>query len=45
MFEVISNGKNMMSGYKANIPVRDRWAIISYVRTLQAAKEAATAAQ
>jgi len=35
----------MMSGYGANISVRDRWAIIAYVRTLQAAKEAATAAQ
>lgn len=45
MFEVITNGKGMMSGYGANIPVRDRWAIIAYVRTLQAAKEAATAAQ
>jgi mono/diheme cytochrome c family protein len=45
MFEVITNGLNQMSGYKANIPVRDRWAIISYVRTLQVAKEAATAAQ
>jgi mono/diheme cytochrome c family protein len=45
IFEVISNGKGLMSGYKANIPVRDRWAIISYVRTLQAAKEAATAAK
>jgi hypothetical protein len=27
----------MMSGYGYNIPVRDRWAIIAYVRTLQAA--------
>lgn len=45
MFEVITNGKGMMSGYGANIPVRDRWAIIAYVRTLQAAKEAATAAK
>lgn len=45
MFEVITAGKGMMGGYGANIPVRDRWAIISYVRTLQAAKEAATAAQ
>jgi len=41
VFEVIGNGKGMMSGYKANIPVRDRWAIVSYVRTLQAAKVAA----
>jgi mono/diheme cytochrome c family protein len=45
MFETITNGKGMMSGYGANISVRDRWAIIAYVRTLQAAKEAATAAQ
>lgn len=45
MFEVITHGKGMMGPYGANIPVRDRWAIISYVRTLQAAKEAATAAQ
>jgi len=40
MFEVITNGKGMMGGYGANIPVHDRWAIIAYVRTLQAAKEA-----
>lgn len=45
MYEVITNGKGMMSGYGANIPVRDRWAIVAYIRTLQAAKEAATAAQ
>ena len=44
MFEVIGNGKGMMSGYKANIPVRDRWAIVSYVRTLQSAKVSADAA-
>ena len=24
-----------MSGYGANIPVRDRWAIVAYVRALQ----------
>ena len=45
MYEVITNGKGMMSGYGATIAVRDRWAIVAYVRTLQAAKEAATAAQ
>lgn len=38
MFEVITKGKGLMSGYGANIPVHDRWAIIAYVRTLQAAK-------
>jgi mono/diheme cytochrome c family protein len=40
MFEVITNGKGMMGAYGYNIPVEDRWAIIAYVRTLQAAKEA-----
>lgn len=45
MFETITHGKGMMGAYGSNIPVRDRWAIISYVRTLQAAKEAATAAK
>ncbi|MBC7980678.1 MAG: cytochrome c [Armatimonadetes bacterium] len=45
MFEVITNGKGQMSGYAANIPIRDRWAIIAYVRTLQTAKAAATAAK
>jgi mono/diheme cytochrome c family protein len=39
MFEVITKGKGMMGGYGSNIPVRDRWAIIAYVRALQAAKE------
>lgn len=38
LFEVITKGKGQMSGYGANIPLRDRWAIISYIRTLQAAK-------
>jgi len=38
LFEVISNGKGQMSGYAYNIPVRDRWAIIAYIRALQAAK-------
>ena len=40
MFEVITNGKGLMSGYGYNIPVRDRWAIVAYIHTLQAAKAA-----
>jgi mono/diheme cytochrome c family protein len=40
MFETITVGKGMMGGYGYNIPIEDRWAIIAYVRTLQAAKEA-----
>jgi mono/diheme cytochrome c family protein len=36
IYEVISNGKGSMGAYKHNIPVRDRWAIVSYLRALQA---------
>jgi len=36
IYEVISNGKGLMGGYKHNLPVRDRWAIVAYVRALQA---------
>jgi len=38
LYDVITHGKGQMSGYGYNIPVRDRWAIIAYVRTLQAAR-------
>jgi mono/diheme cytochrome c family protein len=38
LFNTITNGMGLMSGYGYNIPVRDRWAIIAYIRTLQAAK-------
>lgn len=41
MFEVITKGKGLMSGYGYNIPVDDRWAIIAYVRALQTAGKAA----
>jgi mono/diheme cytochrome c family protein len=44
VYETITNGKGLMSGYGYNIPVRDRWAIVAYVRTLQAAKEIQTKA-
>ena len=40
MFEVITNGKGQMGAYKHNIPLRDRWAIIAYVRSLQLARKA-----
>lgn len=35
LFNVITNGLGLMSGYKYPIPPRDRWAIIAYVRRLQ----------
>lgn len=35
LFDVISNGKSLMQGYAAQIPIPDRWAIVAYVRALQ----------
>lgn len=35
IFQTLSNGKNTMLGYAAQIPVNDRWAIVAYVRALQ----------
>ena len=35
IFDVVSNGRRTMKGYKYQISARDRWAIISYVRVLQ----------
>ena len=37
-YDVISNGKGTMLPYAAQIPVKDRWAITAWVRTLQAAR-------
>jgi len=34
-YDVIANGIRTMPSYKHQIPVKDRWAIISYVRKLQ----------
>jgi len=36
IYEIITNGKGGMGAYKHNIPVRDRWAIVAYLRALQA---------
>jgi mono/diheme cytochrome c family protein len=44
IFNTITHGKGLMGAYP-HITVEDRWAIIAYVRTLQAAKEAATVAK
>jgi cytochrome c5 len=35
LFATISHGVRTMPSYGANIPVNDRWAIVSYVRALQ----------
>jgi len=38
LFYVITNGKNLMGAYGANVTVQDRWAIIAYLRALQLAR-------
>ena len=38
-FNVITNGIGMMSGYSAQIPAADRWAIIAYIRALQTSQD------
>ena len=38
LFATITNGKNNMPPYAMQIPVNDRWAIVSYVRALQIAQ-------
>ena len=40
LFNTISNGYNTMMGYAAQIPHRDRWAIVAYIRALQRAQHA-----
>lgn len=40
MYDVITNGFGAMYGYSAQIPPRDRWAIVAYVRALQLSRNA-----
>ena len=44
IFDVITNGQGLMSGYRWPIPPADRWAIVSYVRQLQRDRQARAAA-
>jgi len=40
LFDNITNGVRSMPAYKRQIPVRDRWAIVAYVRALQLSQHA-----
>ena len=42
-YDNITNGFGQMLGYSAQIPPRDRWAIIAYVRALQLSRNAKVA--
>lgn len=37
IFDAITNGKGLMGPYGGNINVRDRWAIVAYIRAMQVA--------
>ena len=39
-FDVMTNGFGAMPDYRAQVPVRDRWAIAAYIRALQASANA-----
>lgn len=39
-FDVITNGFGAMQGYAEQVPVRDRWLIVAYVRALQFSQNA-----
>lgn len=43
IYNTITHGKNTMLGYGSKVPVDDRWAIVAYVRALQAAQTATLA--
>jgi len=45
VFNTITNGYGLMKPYGSNITVRDRWAIIAYIRTLQASDAASKPAE
>jgi hypothetical protein len=42
-FQVMTSGFGVMSGYAAQIPARDRWAIVGYIRALQLSQHATLA--
>jgi mono/diheme cytochrome c family protein len=39
-YDVITNGFGAMPDYAAQIPPRDRWAIVAYIRALQLSQQA-----
>jgi mono/diheme cytochrome c family protein len=43
LFDVVTNGFGAMQGYAEQVPVRDRWLIVAYVRALQLSQHATVA--
>jgi mono/diheme cytochrome c family protein len=44
LYDVITNGFGLMPAYRAQVPVADRWAIVAFVRQLQADSPVAASA-
>jgi len=42
-FDVMTNGFGVMPAYAHQVPVRDRWAIVAYIRALQRSQHATLA--
>jgi len=40
IFDIITNGFGAMQDYSAQVPPRDRWAIVAYIRALQLSENA-----
>jgi mono/diheme cytochrome c family protein len=40
IYDVITRGFGMMASYAAELPVRDRWAVVAYVQALQLSQSA-----
>jgi hypothetical protein len=40
VFWTITNGKGLMGPYSGSVSVEDRWAIVAYLRVLQASAKA-----
>lgn len=43
LYDVVTNGFGAMQGYAEQVPVRDRWLIVAYVRALQLSQHASVA--
>ncbi len=43
MFDVITNGFGIMPDYASQIPARDRWCIVAYIKALQLSQDATVA--
>lgn len=44
IFEVATLGHGLMASYAAELPIRERWAVVAYVRALQKSRTATLAA-